>query len=95
MPATVHKQIGAEKAHPDALAAMKARGGRWAAFQNHAMDSNQLGHLRFIKFGPGCTFESADALPERHPDTGDCIGWRYLLVGEVDLDTGAVKEVQS
>lgn len=88
---TITKQIGAELAHPDAIAAMKQRGGRWAAYQNHDMGSRQLGHLRFIRFGPGCTFESADAVPAKHPDMPDVIGWRYLLIGEVDLETGEIR----
>ena len=90
MPKTL-KQIGAEKAHPEALKQMIPKGGRWAAYQNTAMDSKALGHLRFIKFGePACTFPTADSLPERHPDTADSVGWRYLLVGEVDLTTGTI-----
>ncbi len=62
---------------------------RWAAYQNHAMDSAGLGHLRCMAIGPECTFKEA---PERHPDTQEVIGWRYLFVGWADLETGMVVE---
>jgi hypothetical protein len=50
-----------------------------------------LGHLQFLCCGPGCTFETA---PERTPDSHLGIGWRYLLVGKVNLETGEIEECQ-
>lgn len=72
----------------EALQAMRTRGGTWAAYQNHALDSADLGHLRFLKIGAGCTFE---APPQRYPDRPDTIGWRYLYVGMVNFATGQIE----
>jgi len=74
---------------PDALEQMRARGGSWAAYRNQAMDSRGLGHRQFIKFGPGCTLLTP---PERAPDTPTCgVGWKYVLEGVVNLETGAIE----
>lgn len=74
---------------PEALEAMRSRGGAWAAYQNVAMDSSEFGHLQFLKYGTGCTFEVP---PERYPaDTASGMGWRYLKVGTVDLEAGVLK----
>jgi len=73
---------------PEALAQMRTRGGQWAVYQNHALDSADAGGLRFLKVGSGCTFEAA---PERYPDSALGVGWRYLHVGFVDLDTGTIR----
>ena len=76
------------KPTPKALQAMRDRGGQWAAYENHALDSADLGHMRFLKYGPGCTLENP---PTRYPDTMEHgIGWRYVLVGTVNLETGEV-----
>ena len=60
-------------------------------YQSHDMSSRSLGDLQFLKCGPGCTLE---APPERMPDTSAGLGWRYLLVGEVDLETGAIVDIR-
>lgn len=74
--------------HPEALKTMRERGGRWAAYQNHALDHVDVGRLQFLQYGPECTFKKP---PERAPDTASCgMGWRYLHVGFVDLTTGDV-----
>ena len=70
---------------PSSLAQMQKLGGNWAAYCN--MD---LGHLKFIKWGEGCTL--AEAPKPRLPDFPGVINWRYQYVGEVDLATGAVEE---
>jgi hypothetical protein len=69
--------------HPDSIAQMKGRGGYWAAYQNHAMDSSALGHLRFLRVGLGCTFITP---PKTYPDTQFGTGWAYVYVGMVDLE---------
>ncbi len=82
--------LGNAALDPDVLSILHQRlteGQRWAAYQNHAMDSASLGHLQFLKIGPGCTFETA---PERMPDSKYIIGWPYLHVGFVNLETGKV-----
>ncbi len=70
---------------PEALRQMRERGGTWAAFQNQALDSADRGGLRFLHVGEGCTYQTA---PGRYPDTQFGVGWRYLLVGTVNLETG-------
>lgn len=79
------------KAEPEALQQMKERGGKWAAYQNQAMDSAGLGHLKFLNIGPDCTFKEP---PKRLPDTASQINWRYGFIGWVDLETGEVKDGQ-
>jgi hypothetical protein len=83
------KLVGDGKIEAEPLAQMRDRGGSWAVYQNIAMDSADLGRLQFIKFGPGCTHETA---PEKCPDTAAGLGWKYALVGVVDLATGEIKE---
>jgi hypothetical protein len=85
------KLIGDAKPEPEALAQMRERGGEWFAYQNMDLGSRDIGHLTFLKVGPGQTFVTP---PERRPDfPGGSLGWRYLLVGKVDLETGEIREV--
>lgn len=71
------KMMGNERPTPEALQQMRERGG------------DTVGHLQFLKVGQGCTFTSP---PERYPwDTPWGMGWRYMLVGRVDLQTGDVQ----
>jgi hypothetical protein len=84
--------LGTEKPDAETLQLLRERlkpGQTWFAYQNHAMDSASLGHLQFLCCGPGCTF--ADP-PQRMPDSRLGIGWRYLLVGKVDFETGQIVE---
>lgn len=89
------KMIGEEKASPEALEQMKDspanyESTRWAAYQNHALDSANCGLFQFLAVGPDNTCKEA---PERFPaDTSSGMGWRYLLVGWVDLETGIIEE---
>ncbi len=83
--------LGTETAEPEALAQMHERGGRWAAYQNHDLGSAEIGRLMFLQVGPGRTFEEP---PKRYPDTQHGLGWRYLFVGWVDLETGAIQPVE-
>ncbi len=84
----MNQLIGNELPSPEALEAMRRHGGKWAAYQNHAMDSATFGALQFLKIGPECTFKQP---PDRMPDTPSSIGWRYLFVGWVDLEVGDIK----
>lgn len=74
-------------AYPESLEQMRILGGQWAAYQNMALDSASLGGIRFLKIGEGCTYTTA---PDRYPDTKFGVGWRYLLVGMVNLETGQI-----
>jgi hypothetical protein len=81
-------KVTGPKVDAEALQQMRRRGGNWAVFQNHAMDSAALGGLRFLQFGEDCTFKVA---PKRYPDTQYGIGWKYLLVGRVNLASGEIE----
>jgi hypothetical protein len=74
----------------DALATMLSRGGRWAAYRNVEIGHRDLGHLKFLRVGEGCTFQDP---PQRLPDTPREINWRYLFVGFVNLATGEIEKV--
>ena len=76
----------------ESLETMRARGGSWAVYQDQAMDSRAFGHMQFLRFGPGSTFETP---PERCPDTPSGLGWKYVLIGTVNLATGAVDPIKS
>jgi hypothetical protein len=85
----VHQLLGDATVHETSLGQMKERGGKWAAYQNVALDSVGLGHLQFLKYGEGCTFTVP---PDKYPsDTEHGMGWRYLLVGSVDFESGSIK----
>ena len=86
---TLNKLIrGDEKPEAEALEQMRELGGDWYAYQNHDLGRIDLGHLKFLKCGEGCTFEHP---PTRHPDTQTEINWRYILVGKVNLETGEIE----
>jgi hypothetical protein len=83
---------GTEKPGPAVLTILRERlkpGQAWFVYQNHAMDSANLGHLQFLCCGPGCTIVEP---PSHMPDTQHGIGWRYLLVGKVNLETGEIED---
>ena len=85
----IHKLIlGTEKPEPEAFQQMQDRGGKWAAYQSMDMSSATLGDLRFLQVGAGRTFEVA---PDRYPDTQFGIGWRFLFVGFVNLESGEIE----
>lgn len=72
---------------PEALKQMRERGGNWAAYENHDLGHPDLGHLRFLKYGPDCTLKEP---PARYPDTSEGIGWRYVYIGTVNLESGEI-----
>lgn len=82
------KLIGNPTIDAEALKQMRERGGSWAIYQNVALDSADLGNLRFLQVGPSNTFKEA---PERYPDTQFGVGWRYVHVGFVNLAIGAIE----
>ncbi len=87
------KLLGNATISPDeALRTMRARGGDWFCYQNHALDSRSLGDYQFLQCGPGRTYSEP---PVRMPDTQHSIGWRYLLVAKVDLQTGEIREISA
>lgn len=96
--------LGTERPEAEALAQMRKfrcgecgpckSGGdfpclaKWHAYQNHDLGSREIGHLKFLAVGPGCTFKEAPK--GRLPDTKTDINWRYWHVGVVDLATGEI-----
>jgi len=73
---------------PNTVAEMKSRGGTWAVYENHALDSANVGHLQFLKVGEGCTYKDP---PKQYPvDTEHGTGWRYQYIGMLDFDTMTV-----
>jgi hypothetical protein len=86
------KLLGENTISAEALKQMRERGGDWFAFQNHAMDSAGLGDLQFLQCGEGRTYQTP---PTRMPDTQHAIGWKYLLVGKVNLETGKIVEQEA
>lgn len=86
------KLLGNPTISSEALQQMRDRGGDWFAYQNHAMDSAGLGDLQFLQCGDGRTYQTP---PARMPDTQHAIGWKYLLVGKVDLVNGKIVEQET
>jgi len=74
--------------HEEALKQMREMGGRWAAYRNVALDSANCGHLRFLAYGEGRTYQRP---PQRYPDSHLGTGWAYYYCGEVDLEAGRVR----
>jgi len=85
------KIIGDPEIPSVSLDRMRGLGGDWAVYQNHDVGHRNLGHLSFIKYGPGCTHRVP---PNQHPDTPKMFGWRYLFVGYVDLHEGKIHSPQ-
>ncbi len=76
---------------PRLLAQLREKGGNWALFRNEAMDSAGFGHGQYIRYGEGCTLTE---LPLRCPDTKYDTGWKYVLRGTVNLETGEIVPVE-
>lgn len=71
----------------EALATMRERGGSWFVYQNMALDSSNTGHVLFLKCGPDCTLKDP---PPHAPDGPYGLGWKYRMVGRVELKEGKV-----
>lgn len=76
----------------EAIETMRARGGRWYAYQNMDLSSCACGSFQFLQCGTGCTHKVP---PSQMPDTSSMgLGWRYKLVGRVNMETGELEEVE-
>jgi hypothetical protein len=84
------KLLGENAIGPEALETMRARGRAWAAYQNVDLSSRNIGDLRFIQYGEGCTFQEPPK--PRCPDSALGFGWQYYYVGTVDLAAGKIIE---
>lgn len=61
-----------------------ARGDGVALYRNEDLGHPDLGHTQILSFGSPqaqLEVENADELPDRLPDIGTRINWRYWLVG--------------
>lgn len=74
--------------YDEALSVMRERGGSWYAYRNESWDSAAAGNMVFLRAGSGCTYESP---PKVYPGNIPTY-WAYILLGEVDLAAGEVKE---
>ena len=86
-------RIGTDPIDPASLKVMRegAREGTdWYAYENHAMDSADLGNLRFLLCGSGATFATP---PKTYPDSAMGIGWSYVFIGKVNVQTGEIEEI--
>jgi hypothetical protein len=83
------KPIGNTSIGPEALPTMHERGCDLFAYQSHDMSSRTQGDLQFLQCGLGRTYSEP---PAPMPDTEYGLGWRYLLVGKVSLETGEIVE---
>ena len=72
---------------PDSLKQMQERRGKWAAYQNAALDSTNIGHMQFLQYGEGRTYKEP---PKHMPDTAFGPGWKYRFVGFVNITAGTV-----
>lgn len=62
---------------------------RWFAYENQALDSSNRGEVQYLLVGK----ERTHKVPPAHmPDTSRGLGWKWQSLGEVDLETGCVKE---
>jgi hypothetical protein len=86
-----NKLVGPNTVHEEALRTIRERGGRWAAYQNVDLGHSQLGHLRYLQYGPLNTFKQP---PERYPDTNEGPGFRYIHSGFVDLKEGIIVDTE-
>jgi len=58
-----------------------ARGDGIAVYENQDFGSQLLGHRQFVSFGSPAAMLEVDVPPQRLPDIGANINWRYQLVG--------------
>ena len=57
-----------------------ARGDGAAVYRNEALDSGTHGHCVTVSFGSPAAQIELDEPPQRMPDIGDHIGWKYQLL---------------
>lgn len=63
------------------------RGDGIAVYQNAEMGHSNCGHRKFCSFGSKqAQLENCDFPPQRMPDIGDQINWRYILVGIIPME---------
>lgn len=66
------------------------RGDGIAVYENVDLGSSDLGHRKFVSFGsPAAQIECGDVtlVPDRLPDIGSQINWRYQFIGSYRGET--------
>ncbi len=58
-----------------------ARGDGAAFYENHDLGHRDLGMCQIVSYGSPAAQLETDDPPERLPDIGGRINWRYVLVG--------------
>lgn len=58
-----------------------ARGDGIAVYSNHEIGHPDLGHRQFVSFGSAAAQLETSTPPDRLPDIGTRINWRYWLDG--------------
>lgn len=58
-----------------------ARGDGIAVYRNAELGHRDLGHAQFVSFGSPAAQLETDTPPQRLPDIGHAINWRYQLDG--------------
>ena len=56
------------------------RGDGVAVYENQDFGHPDLGHLQFVSYGSPAAQLETDVPPQRLPDIGNAINWRYQLV---------------
>jgi hypothetical protein len=57
------------------------RGDGVAVYRNEDLGSRNVGHCQFVSFGSPAAQLETDTPPQRLPDIGSSINWRYQLAG--------------
>jgi len=74
------RAIVPEKYHPTVNRWLR-RGDGLAVYENHDLGSPEMGHRQYASFGSAAAQLETQAPPDRLPDMGQRINWRYVLVG--------------
>jgi len=74
-------EIELDKEHWATVQKWLDRGDGCAIYENAELGHSDLGHRQFVSFGS--TFAQIEAIepPQRLPDIGNKINWRYQLIG--------------
>ena len=78
---------GSQTISPQALKHMRTQKGNWAVYQNQDLNSFAVEVCMFLNWGPNCANKTA---PRVMPDGDWGPGWRYVYIGEVDLEKGEI-----
>lgn len=83
MPATplTYEELGLPEGAWTTVQRWFDRGDGVAVYENHDLGHPELGHRKFLSYGSADAQLETDEPPERLPDIGGAINWRYQLVG--------------